>query len=611
MCGIAGWIDNGCNLLDCQQVLDAMSRTLERRGPDDDGQFLTRQAALLHRRLAVVDPENGRQPMELDWGGEHFVLVYNGELYNAPALRQRLERQGHLFRTRCDTEVLLHAWAAWGEACLERLNGIFAFAVWACHSKKLFAARDRLGVKPFYYKRLPQGLLFGSELKALLANPLAPPEVDAQGLNQLFLLGPGAVPGCSVFRGIGELRPGECLYYDFDRGLQLHRWWKLRAAPHTENEADSVAHVRWLLADSIERQLVSDVPLCTMLSGGLDSSIISAVAAARYREEGRQLTTYSVDYVDNAKDFRSSLFQPAPDSAFIGEMAEAIGSAQRTVVLDNAALADALRDAAFARDVPGMADVDSSLLLFCREIKKGYTVGLSGECADEIFGGYPWYHREEILFEETFPWSRSVNLRCSILQPGVLQGDSAAFVREQYEQTVRDTDLLPGESKKEARMRQMFRLNTDWFMQTLLARKDRMSMYSGVEMRVPFCDHRLVEYAYNLPWELKSLHGREKGILREAFADVLPARIAWRKKSPYPRTFSPVYFQRVLTLFEQAMREGSPLRELLDFDRLHELAANPDSLPEPWYGQLMRVPQIFAYLLQMHWWMRAYQVRLV
>ncbi len=611
MCGIAGWIDGERYLPDQQTVLDNMSKTLQRRGPDDSGQYLEPNACLLHRRLAVVDPENGRQPMIAQAGNETYALVYNGELYNTDELRSQLEHIGCTFQTHSDTEVLLNAYAMWGKNCLSKLNGIFAFAVWEKNSRRLFAARDRMGVKPFYYYEYPDGLIFGSEIKALLANPLVEPVVDEDGLNQIFLLGPGAIPGKAVYRGMKELAPGYCMTFTPGNGVHLHRWWKLLAREHTEDEKTSIEHVRALLTDSIRRQLVSDVPLCTLLSGGLDSSIISAVAAEEYRKQGRQLTTYSVDYVDNAKYFQRNRFQPAPDSEYVGEMADAIGSHHQNVILDNAAQADALLDAVRARDYPGMADIDSSLLLFCREIKKDFTVGLSGECADEIFGGYPWYHREEILFEDTFPWSRSVDLRKSILQPDVLKGDSAGYVRAEYLKTVNDTEKLAGESKKEARMREMFRLNTDWFMQTLLTRKDRMSMYSGVEMRVPFCDHRLVEYTYNLPWELKSLHGREKGILRQAFHDILPERIAWRKKSPYPRTFSPAYFSRVMELFQQEMEEGSPLKDMLNFNRLQELAEHPNDLKEPWYGQLMRVPQIFAYLLQIHWWMKENHVRIV
>lgn len=609
MCGIAGWIDGHVDLPGQQAVLDRMSAALARRGPDDSGQYLEQHVCLLHRRLKVVDPEGGRQPMTAEWKGETYTLVYNGELYNAPELRAELAAAGCPFSTRSDTEVLLWAYVQWGEACLSKLNGIFAFAVWEKRRRRLFAARDRLGVKPFFFAQKPDAFLFASELKALLQNPLLPPHVGQEGLKMLFLLGPAAIPGRTVFEGIEELRPGECLSYSLQEGLQKHRYWKLLAKPHADGEAETVAHVRALLTDSIRRQLVSDVPLCTLLSGGLDSSILSAVAAKAAHERGETLTTYSVDYVDNARYFQKSLFQPNPDSDFIGDMVRHIGSDHHNIVLDNLELADALRDAVHARDVPGMADVDSSMLLLFREIKRDFTVGLSGECADEIFGGYPWYHREEILFEETFPWSRSVDLRLQVLQPGVLSGDAADWVHAQYQATVDDTEKLPGESRRDARMREMFRLNTDWFMQTLLTRKDRMSMYWGLEMRVPFCDHRLVEYAYNMPWAYKNLHGREKGVLREAFQDLLPERITWRKKSPYPRTFSPVYFARVCELFWRAMEE-SPLKDLLNLPFLRALQQDPDSLAEPWYGQLMRVPQIFAYLLQMHWFLVDYNVTL-
>ncbi|MCH4239657.1 MAG: asparagine synthase (glutamine-hydrolyzing) [Oscillospiraceae bacterium] len=384
MCGIAGWIDGERYLPDQQTALDAMSKTLQRRGPDDHGQYTEDHVCLLHRRLAVVDPANGHQPMIAQAGGETYALVYNGELYNTEELRRELESLGCEFHTHSDTEVLLNAYIMWEDACLSKLNGIFAFAVWQKNNRRLFAARDCMGVKPFYYYDYPEGLVFGSEIKALLASPVVEPEIDENGLNQLFLLGPGAIPGKAIFRGMKELAPGYSLTYTVEGGVKLHRWWKLTAKEHTEDEKTSIAHVRELLTDSIRRQLVSDVPLCTLLSGGLDSSIISAVAAEEYRKQGRQLTTYSVDYIDNAKYFQRNLFQPAPDSEYVGEMVDAIGSHHRNIILDNAAQADALLDAVRARDYPGMADIDSSLLLFCRAIKKDFTVGLSGECADEL-----------------------------------------------------------------------------------------------------------------------------------------------------------------------------------------------------------------------------------
>ena len=348
--------------------------------------------------------------------------------------------------------------------------------------------------------------------------------------------------------------------------------------------------------------------VCTFLSGGLDSSIISEIAARKMAAQGERLCTYSVDYEDNDRYFQKSLFQPNADSDYIGLMAEAIGSDHRNVVLNNVDVAEALVEATLARGVPGFTDVDSSLLLFCRQVHRDFKVCLSGECADEIFGGYPWYHRQEILFADTFPWSRSVDVRQSLLRPGLLP-EGADYVQAAYRRTVADTEVLDTDSPLEKRMRQMFRLNTDWFMQTLLMRKDAMSMHSALEVRVPFCDWRLVEYAYNMPWALKSPEGREKGVLRKAFEGELPYQIAWRKKSPYPKTFNPAYFARVKALAEPVLTDTAcPLYELLNRDAVVALCQNPDTLQEPWYGQLMRGAQVVAYVVQIYGWTKAYGV---
>lgn len=611
MCGIAGWISLEEDVRERREALEAMSATLERRGPDDGGMYLAPQAGLVHRRLAVVDIEGGRQPMA---EGE-YTIVYNGELYNTEELRGELLGRGWTFRGHSDTEVLLKAFVEWGEECLEKLSGIYAFAVWDAKRQRLFAARDRVGVKPFFFYEDGHRLLFGSVIPTLIA--AAPwceglrPRLDREGRRELFLLGPGRKPGSGVLKGYRELEPGQCLWYDED-GLRVRRYWDLRARPHTEDRQETVEHTRFLVEDAVGRQLVSDVPLCAMLSGGLDSSILSALAAAEYRKRGETLHTWSVDYADNSKYFHAGRFVPSEDAPYAAQMVERIGSRHHAVTLDNAELADALPLAAVERGLPGMADVDSSLLLFCRAIREEFTVGLSGECADELFGGYPWYHREEILFEECFPWSRTTAVREGLLSPAAVGEDGEDWLRETYRAAVARTDLLPGEDRHAARMRQMFRLNFDWFMQTLLARKDTMSMAWGLEMRVPFADERVVEYAYNLPWELKSLDGREKGILRSAFEDLLTPEVAWRKKSPYPKTFHPAYFKRVLELYRARMaRPGGALPELVNAAALQDLADRPDALKEPWYGQLMRMPQVFAWLVMLDVWMERFQVELV
>ncbi|WRS26160.1 asparagine synthase (glutamine-hydrolyzing) [Oscillospiraceae bacterium MB08-C2-2] len=612
MCGIAGWIDFGVSMKEQEKICTAMSQTLSRRGPDDSGVYLDTHAALLHRRLAVIDPENGRQPMSKTVGETQYVLIYNGELYNTEELRQELLARGHRFTGHSDTEVLLCAYIEWGEDCLPRLNGIFAFGVYSSREQKLFLARDRMGVKPLFYHQTPQGLIFGSEIKTLLAHPSITPTVDAQGVGEIFLIGPGRTPGHTPFRDILELEPGCCGFFSRE-GFHIKPYWKLEAAEHRDTLEQTREKINWLVSDSIRRQMVSDVPIASLLSGGLDSSIISAVSAQLFEQEGRgPLTTYSVDYIENDKYFKANAFQQTSDSHFIEIMQNFIGSRHQNIVLDHMDVAEALGEAVSARDLPGMADVDSSLLLFCRAIKKEHTVAVSGECADEIFGGYPWYRNPAVRDKADFPWSGNTRLKSGLLRPGLLPFDPEEYVLERYRDTVEKTPKLAGESREDARIREISMLNFRWFMQTLLDRKDRMSMFSGLEVRVPFCDHRIVEYAYNIPWQMKSLGDREKGLLRSAFEKELPHEIIHRKKSPYPKTHNPAYLARVKEMLTAVLEEpNSPLLELVSAAQLRELLeSDAAAFTVPWYGQLMNAPQIFAYFYQINCWMKEYKVQL-
>ena len=606
MCGIAGMLSKSKDLSQRKSLIENISESLKMRGPDGSGEFITPYAALIHRRLSVIDPENGAQPMRFG----KYIIVYNGEIYNTDEIREELEHFGYEFETHCDTEVVLKAYHKWKERSCEKLNGIFAYAIWNDEEKELFACRDRIGVKPLYYAEKGGIFAFASRIKSLLLIDEISARVDEEGLNEIFMLGPASTIGKAVFRDINELPPASYLTYR-DGKTSIKEYWSLEAKEHRESEEQTIERTHFLVTDAIERQLVSDAPLCTFLSGGLDSSIISEIAAKRFREKGEVLDTYSVDYVDNDKYFKSSLFQPNKDSDYIDMTADYIGSSHHNIVLDNTDVADALIDSAFARTVPGFTDVDSSLLLFCREVKKNHKVALSGECADEIFGGYPWYHNKDILFEETFPWSRSTDVRKSILRQGFLE-NGEEYAHSRYLETVKKTSYLDTDSKTEKRMREMFRLNLDWFMQTLLVRKDVMSMESSLEVRVPFCDYRIVEYAYNMPWSIKALDGREKGVLRKAFENELPYEIAWRKKSPYPKTHNPIYFARVCELTRRVLADKEcPLYEMLNVKKVHELMRDPNALDAPWYGQLMRGPQVLAYIVQIYWWIKDNNVEFV
>lgn len=610
MCGIAGWIEKDSKMVERGEILKTMSETLENRGPDENGIYINGDTALIHRRLVVIDRENGKQPMSARHGDATYVIVYNGELYNAADLREELRADGFHFRGHSDTEVVLKAYIKYGARCGERLNGIFAFAVFNTKDRSLFLCRDKIGVKPLFYYEYSGGLLFGSEIKALLASGKVKPQIDEQGLNEIFFLGPARTPGCGVFKGVFELNPGECAVYKNGR-LTRRTYFSLEAREHTDSEEQTIEKTRFLLTDAVERQLVSDVPLCMLLSGGLDSSVIVKVASLYNRSHklGRP-STFSVEYRGNEQFFTESKFQPTRDFEFIKLMSKNAGTRHTEVVLDNLDVAEALDACVDARDLPGYVDVDSSLLLFCREIKKDYTVALSGECADELFGGYPWYFDRDRLFEDCFPWSRSQNVRRFILKNGALpRGEE--YVRQRYLDTINSAPKLPTDSKEDRRMREMFFLNFYWFMQCLLERKDRCSMACGLEVRVPFCDYRLAEYAYNMPWKLKAWGGREKGIVRKAFEDVLPREIAWRKKSPYPKTHNPVYFEECARRVRLILQKKNSMTELLDKTAVNKIIDDPNSITEPWYGQLMKAPQILAYIIELDHWFEKYKVEIV
>ena len=609
MCGIGGFVDYERDARRGGPILHGMKRTLTPRGPDAEGTYFDEDAALVHRRLIVIDPEGGKQPMHSP--DRNTIIIYNGELYNTPELRTDLMSRGHEFVGHSDTEVLLHAYLEWKTDAFARLNGIFAFAIWEKRERRLTLCRDRLGVKPLFFAPIRNGLTFGSTIDTVLCHPEIEPALDEDGLRTLLLLGPARPPESGVFRQIKSLLPGHFAVLT-PENFTDHVYWQLEAHEHEDDLPTTIERTHTLICDAARRQLVSDVPLACFLSGGLDSSILSMLAAKDYAARGETLHTRSVDYRDNDKYITKSIFQPNSDDSYIDQMVNFLGTHHHRVVLEPEALCAALLPATDARALPGMADVDSSLLLFCAAVKRGgTTVCLSGECADELFGGYPWYHREEILFEDTFPWSRSVGLRLGLLTPDAVR-NGEEFVRQHYRDTCDRAPKLSSDDKKAARMREMFVLNLDWFMATLLDRKDRMSMYSGLEVRVPFCDHRIVEYAYNMPWDFKSLEGREKGIVRRAFANELPKEIVYRKKSPYPKTFHPVYIRLCADYVRRIFEDTTSVAaSLFDRNAVQKLMQRPESLAEPWFGQLMRTPQIFAYIIQLDRWFRHYHVKIV
>ncbi|MBE7041936.1 MAG: asparagine synthase (glutamine-hydrolyzing) [Ruminococcaceae bacterium] len=609
MCSICGMIEfeqkNGLN----PDVLNRMGMTMKHRGPDQTNAFYSEFAMLHHNRLSVIDPENGLQPMTAEWQGEKYTIVYNGELYNTPELRDELSRLGVIFKTHCDTEVVLYAYILFGERCPEKMNGIFAFGVYDEGKKQLFLARDRIGVKPLFYTKAGSTFLFASEIKALLAHPDVQPKIDRVGLWQLLYLTPVTIGGSGVFQNIYEVKPGYCGVFS-EQGLRLRPYWTLEARECHDTPQQAAMKTRELLTDAISRQLVSDVPLCTFLSGGLDSSVITSVAAGEYRRYGETLSTYSFEYEGNKENFQSSLFQPQGDDEFALFLAEWLGTSHTVLTAPTLSVAKKLFDATLARDIPGQADIDSSLLYFCSQVKEGHTVALSGECADEIFGGYPWFYRPGMLYRDFFPWIHNPKARIQLFDDGVVKAeDGYDYMSTVYQQSIRECQTLDTDSFEDQTARVATWLSVSYFMTSLLERKDRMSMANGLEVRVPFSDHRILEYVYNVPWKIKFENQTEKALLRNAMAEFLPDKILYRKKSPYPKTHNPLYQKVVTELLQKRLEQkGGVLHQLLDTKKLQEMLESENTT---WFGQLMATPQLIAWLIQFDFWFEQYQVQMV
>ncbi|MBI0424489.1 asparagine synthase (glutamine-hydrolyzing) [Acinetobacter sp. ACIN00229] len=595
MCGIAGWLSFSRDLNNEAKTICRMVQTMMNRGPDEEGIWINGPIALGHRRLSIIDLAGGKQPMvDLVDDNNKVALIYTGEIYNFQELRAELISRGHVFNTKSDTEVVLKSYVEWGIDFVDKLNGMYAFAIWDDRIRSLFLVRDRMGVKPLYYYPTADGVLFGSEPKAILANDLAKSVVKADGLREIFEM--VKTPEHGIFHGMHEIRPGQFLKID-SSGIQKFQYWKLEAIEHTDDLETTIGTTRDLLEDIVSKQIVSDVPLCSLLSGGLDSSIITSLASKKLLNGGHEnIRSFSLDFVNHGSGFVSDSVRGTPDAPFVKDLVDMIGSSHKEILIDSKDMADShLREKIIrALDLPPAfwGDMWPSLYKLFEEVKRNSTVALSGESADEVFGGYRWFHDPEAINSTTFPWLTSVTAKYfdgkTLFSNDLLKKlDLDDFVQDSYSQALAESPILSNESLVDKRMRQMSYVNLTRFVQTLLDRKDRMSMAVGLEVRVPFCDHRLVQYAFNIPWQMKSFDGREKSILRAATKDILPESISQRVKSPYPSTQDPSY--------EKALRQGieaiindsnAPVYGLLEKHNVNQLLQKNLGSSSPMYDRM-------------------------
>ncbi|WP_034762238.1 asparagine synthase (glutamine-hydrolyzing) [Rossellomorea vietnamensis] len=604
MCGIAGWIDWSKDLTNEGRTLKNMTDAIEHRGPDAEGSWLKGHAALGHRRLIVIDPDGGKQPMLYQNGKNTIALTYNGELYNYLELRKELTERSHPFTTNSDTEVLLRAYLEWGEDCVRHFNGIFAFGIWDEEKEKLILGRDHLGVKPLFYTIKEDQILFGSEIKALLAHPDVQAEIDTEGLSEVFGLGPMKTPGKAIFKDIYEVRAGHYMTVT-KNDRKTVQYWKLESKEHTDDVETTVQTIRGLLEDTVKRQLIADKPLVSMLSGGLDSSGLTAIAGKEFKEENKVLPTYSIDFVNNEESFKEDFLRRDLDEPWVKRVSDHVGTDHTSIVFDAEKLVDNLLIPMRARDLPGVGEIETSLYLLFKEMKKDATVALSGESADEVFSGYPWFHQEEFLAADVFPWLLNIGGIAGVLNEDLKNRlNIKEYQKQRYQEALAELPVLEGESDTEAKQRRMSYMFITRFLPFMLDRKDRASMMTGFEVRVPFCDYRLVEYLWNIPFEMKNIDDIEKGILRRAFKGYLPDDVRNRRKSAYPSTKDDAYLVGVQKWMTNILDDStSPILQLIDVEAVRKIADGESSLSDS------SAKGLLDYLIQVNGWLKEYSIK--
>ncbi|MBP3460789.1 MAG: asparagine synthase (glutamine-hydrolyzing) [Bacilli bacterium] len=600
MCAILGWISQN----DLNKEKDKFKRMLEfmsMRGKDNTDYYLKNNIMLGHKRLAIIDLENGNQPMTYN----DYTIVYNGELYNTKQLKEELLDKGYSFFTNSDTEVVLKGYICYKEKIMNKLEGIYAFGIYNDKDKSLFLGRDRLGIKPLYYLNKNKNFIFSSMIKPILESKIIKPILTKKEIGELLALGPSKKIGSGIFKNIKELRAAHYLIYKKGK-IKIKRYWNVKDKKNNDTFEEASNKVKNILTDAIKDQMVSDTPIATLLSGGIDSSIITAIVADTLKKENKILTTYSIDYEDNNKYFKKNSFTVSLDEYFINLMSKKYHTNHKYKIISQKELAKYLEKSLTARDYPGMADIDSSLLWFSEQISKDYKVILSGECADEIFGGYPWFYRSELNERKNFPWINNLDYRQKLLNKN-LKINLKKICKKEYKKTIKE---LPRHDRKN-KYKKLFYINMTHFMTTLLDRKDRMTMGATLEARVPFSNTKLVEYLWNLPFEYKYKSNIEKYLLRDAFKDILPNEVLNRKKNPYPKTHNPAYLKLVTNLLKKRLKnKDSYLYKIFNIKEIENLLNSKDDDILPWFGQLMTKPQLIAYLYQFDLWIEKYNIEI-
>lgn len=548
---------------------------------------------------------------DFESGALEDEIAFDGVIYNSEELKRELRGRGVKFTKGDALEICLKGYREYGGDFFRKINGAFALALWDGKKRRTVLCRDKIGIKPLYYTRIKNKIFFGSKIQDVLEKSGIDAVVTKEGLCEIFALGPAKSRTNNIFQHIEEVLPAQYIVFESGK-TEKSRYWQLESHVHEDTFPETVEKTAWLIKDAVKRQMQADVPICTFLSGGIDSSLVTAICAKELKKQGQQLNTFSFDFEGNQKYFKANAFQPSQDRPWVEKMVQYAGTKHRYLECDNEDLVSYLYKAVDAADLPCMADVEGSMLYFCEQTVKERKVVLTGEGADEIFGGYPWFYKEESFARRAFPWSFDMKTRQTLLLDEWIERlPMEEYAREAYEKTIADTPVLEGEKGREKRRREIAYLNLKWFMATLFDRMDRTSRYCNLDARVPFADERIVQYLWNVPWDMKYKNHTVKGLLRFAGEGLLPKDILWRKKSPYPKTYNPFYEKMLGEELKGVLaRQDAPVKQFLDAEKVKRFLSSPSDYGKPWYGQLMAGPQMLAYMLQVNYWLEKYKIKI-
>jgi len=596
MSGIAGMVNPLGNILAKSINISAASEFIRNRGPYGSAHFFCDNAVLLKR---INKPGESSPIAEVNHEGKTYILVLDGTIHNSRELKSELNFANTEI---ADSRLLIYAYIKWQERMFNKLNGVFAFALWIKEDKKLILARDHVGVKPLFYAFSGQLLLFCSHIQGITNNPLFETTLDKEGLAELICLSPRYSPGNAVFKGVYRLMPGYYLTYSRE-GLEKKRYWIMEKNIHEDDLDRTINTVRDLLTDSVMRQIEPEVSQCGFLSGGLYSSFITALAAKSFNKfSNNTYNTWSVDFEAENRYLRQRQIEDS-DTPWIRWACRKLGTRHHYIILSSKDLADALPEATEARGFPGMADYDSSLLLLCREIQKDFSVVFSGDCSDEIFGcGL----RASDCFPQNkrrLPWSSNLAEKISVFKNEIISMVSPyEYIEKCYEEAISEYLRFSVNAGRLTREYETQWFSLYWNLPGILERLDTMSMACGLEARTPLCDVRLIEYFWNIPSEMKRYNNRERGLLREALRGIIPHDILDRRKNPFPLPLDLSYEEKLKNILtERVLDPGSPIKNLLNTKTLESMMKQENPSGRHYTARA----QLYGWIIQLDYFLRA------